>query len=424
MIKFAYADIETDKSDHVYEFVFPGQINRKVFLKEPLAAIASLANEHNHVTTVPFSDNLRRIVKEIIKYCKKKPFFLSQIMLGPDHGFEGMSVITDGVSVRLYWYDIAYTIQLTDPEYKKRVKDIFNPPTDVDPERYSDIAKAATAKNLYHISAIKREHLDIIKLKRGYASEIKKLAPALVSDRRNLRSASAELESVPAAVQRMARVGCKEAENRITASERVVDSFKIYTKLEKEKKSDIDFLESKSKSAGDDWKAIKKMLRDGFITNFGHRRPHGLFWEYPPTDYEYFPNADKANPTRIFLGTIMAYIKDCGNLGFEYKSYKIGSDCQNYHIRNRPLETQSYCLGQYQKIVGALMASGQIAQLINVLWNYIHSSNVDSPHCHPDWAKMDINAPKVNDDSYKIWSKANKTTVKEEKKGEAVEIAF
>jgi hypothetical protein len=92
-----------------------------------------------------------------------------------------------------------------------------------------------------------------------------------------------------------------------------------------------------------------------------------------------------------------------------YLSYPAGSACNTYHIQNRAPGSQSYCLGQFQAIIQTLLATGQIAQLINVVKNYIESSNVDSPHCYPDHETMNIKAPGVTDDSFKVWEANNET---------------
>ncbi len=71
------------------------------------------------------------------------------------------------------------------------------------------------------------------------------------------------------------------------------------------------------------------------------------------------------------------------------------------------LDGNSFCLGEFEKIIFILGAKRQVTGLIRLMKAYFESCNLKSEFNRPNFEVMRLDKPQVKDDSYEAWKAAN-----------------
>lgn len=409
---FQYSDIECDKSDNVHTVpaAVTGSGDRKVFLKQPLDDILSVFYFHNNFISIAPSDELKAVLKELLKYVKAEKLYVGQLWLTTQIGFDGFCLYSEGHVAAFSEDGVVHRLDIRDKDNAKKIKLIFDPPQDVDATSYLNHVKKTQELNLMHLDSQRNIVAQTKQQCEKYKKEIQKKAPQYNIASKALVKVKALSKDLDPEVKELIEIGSKEKFLVVKETAKLIDSYTMQKNIEKDLVRNLSWVESQKASAGKDFKAIQKMLKSGFIEKFGYDKKLGLFWQYPPTDYQWYQDRRHKEDTaqKIFLGRVKVFIQKTGRLGFQFVSYKPGSEVGTYHIHQRDADHQDYCLGQFDAIINQLLASGQIAQLVTVVWNYILSSNPDSRACEPNASIMLVDGPpQVIDDSFEVWRKKN-----------------
>jgi hypothetical protein len=162
-------------------------------------------------------------------------------------------------------------------------------------------------------------------------------------------------------------------------------------------------LEFCKKNADKEFALVKKLLSTKFITDMRYESGVGLFWKYQPMVY-------MADGKGYFLGRPEAGFAESGPKGFILRlpSYPYNIVTGTFHMKSQE-DGSNFCLGGYSDMLYILAAKRNISGIIRLFREYYQSYNAKSVHLriNEHHINMDINLPKVTDDSWEVWKKEN-----------------
>ncbi len=250
-------------------------------------------------------------------------------------------------------------------------------------------------------SIIKRDKEAYRNDKNTHTNNIKKEATAYKQSIKAIKEVSGIRKLLPGG--KSALLDIAEGQARTTVDK--VSGYKLMleevTSKAKEVEENEKDLEDARKHADKEFNLVKNLLKTRFIESIRYDSGVGMFWTYPPMVYN---DSGKI----IFLGRPEAGLSETNTNGFSLKlpSYTPDNQIGTAHMRH-DATGNDYCLGGYDDIVKILAAKRQVSSLIRLFKDYFGSFNGKSRHNTPNYLAMDINIPKVNDDSWTEWKKAN-----------------
>ena len=270
-------------------------------------------------------------------------------------------------------------------------------------ERFVEtIRKACEKAGRLGEQIISRDKESFISDKRTYTSNIKKDAPAYKTSVKALKEAAGIRKLIPGGSSALLDIAESQAKSTV---DRVVGYRSTLLTLNqqiKEVSDNENDLQEARKTDSDEYDSVMKLLKKKFIVDMRYESGVGLFWKYPPMVYI------GENGQQYFLGRPEAGLSEINGGGFSLKlpSYKSEHGIGTFHLRNSH-DGNDYCLGGYDEIVKILAAKRQVSSLIRIFKDYFLSYNKNSVHNRPRHIDMDINLPRVIDDSWEVWKKEN-----------------
>lgn len=237
--------------------------------------------------------------------------------------------------------------------------------------------------------------------RKSYVNNIKKEATAYKESVKAIKEIDGIRKLVPSGKSRLLDMAIGNAKSTVER----VSGYKTMLLSLTERVKEVTENEKDMKESKENWAsepiAIKKLLKSGFISEFRYEPGIGMSWKYPPMIY-------KENDKVFFLGYPQAGLSETNVNGFILKlpSYNADGIIGTAHMVHSD-KGDNYCLGGYDDLVKILAAKRQISSLIRIFRDYFQSFNGKSRHNNPDHLTMDINLPKVTDDSWEVWKKQN-----------------
>ena len=249
---------------------------------------------------------------------------------------------------------------------------------------------------------IKRDKLSYDNDKKVYVNNIKKEAVAYKQSVKAVKEVSGIRKLIPggtSALLDIAESQAKSTIDRVSGYKNMLEE--LTAKVKEVEDNEKDLIEAKKEAEDREFEAVKKLLKSKFILEMRYESGVGLMWTYPPMVYI-------ADGKQYFLGKPEAGLSETNEGGFSLKlpSYVPDGHIGTYHMRHQD-DGNSYCLGGYDDLLKILAAKRQLSSIIRIFKEYFLSANAKSKHNIPQHLTMDICLPKVKDDSWNEFKKAN-----------------
>lgn len=382
-----------------------------VAINMSVADIVNAVNAYKRVITVEPSEEAKKAITAILKVVdKKKNIFISQIFLYENRyfsKFKGVSIFCNNLRVGTIDDEGNFIVVdlASGTDYDRFFAVLKNEPEVLTVDNYANVVQQVCAfAGITGERIINDEH-------RNHSNEVGHAKDRLVSLSQDYakavkanRVAKKFTEQCPPELKYFLDRGLKDAKKVVLEVENLKESYEYSREKVTQAKLNVDHMKACVRQAGSDWGQVQKLLKKGIIESIEFHPKKGLRIVYSPLTYDYSVR-NGANPPGIaFLGRVevcVGHRSGLQRIAIKAISYPHG----NYGTHHWGLADGRHCLGTYANVFDMLIAKRQIAQFILVMREYLTSKNENSILYYPDWSQMDINNPKVLDDSFEVWKK-------------------
>jgi hypothetical protein len=348
-------------------------------------------------------------IKATMDVSENTKIFISQVILdkSPSLGFEGVSFCVGddflGVAFDGKYYfteypfkkDAILDFKFLDKKYKHGV------PLESEKE-YKECVKVAVKKSY---PLLKQGHesnmYDHQQNYKSYISSLKQQKGPFLAYKKAEKVINQYKKTAPPEIIGILEAGERESKKGYTTMMDLARQANMYSKKYVEMREGIRFYKESHENAGGDWKAVQNLIKKGVIESVTYKTGVGISWIYAPMTY------DTKSVGLRFLGRIKTTLLENPHGGyylkFEQLSYpNDGNQYGTWHFQGRE-NGASLCMGSFRKIFDGVIYGAKISNLILVCKDYIQSADLNSKHSHPNWDHMDLENPKVIDDSFQVW---------------------
>lgn len=389
----------------------------KISLKYSVYEIGNIIIQHKKLITIKPKEEEKKAIKAILDAIKPRDdqqvyigqlFFDSSGQFGLSNEIVAIYIQHDRAIVcyncRIHITEIAEGLN-----YKKIFKSLE--PLVFSKKNYKAIVEPCLANGKkIEFARVNEEIKSYKKDTESTRKQLEKLSPKYKIAIKGIKKFKEIEATLPPEVVGMLDAGKANYEDEIEVVKDYAGRCRAYGKklaeAEDKKKEYKDF----AKRIGDDFKQVDNLIKKGVIESITYKQGEGLTWIYAPMSYK------SPSIGEVFLGRVEVTLNEKPTdavFDFDMISYPLNvrNAVGTWHFKGHSAPSGGrglYCMGQFEQVFYALIATGRISELIIVVKDYIKSANEDSKFHRPEWSYMDITKPRVEDDSFTVWKQNHK----------------